>query len=520
MDEIEQLISEPLPNEENMDTKDSEDPNDIILVHLNKEEATILDQMQGGIQIDDRFGVRTYQPLGILLKTPQYRNSMDEMLASIKETGQIPEQYQMLAAESHPKPDKFYPNPIDKNPIAHAINETGMKDDEMGLPDDESAIMPKFVADYLDDYLGGSSNNPVTTRRQYFFAALLPLIATTGASAAGATMATTIMASAAAGAIGSAIDGGDPLQGAVMGGVGGGIGHTMGPMFGNMFGGMMQNAGSNALSPATQQIAAQAAGNGANSGMGSMFGGNTFMGQMMQPGNMLPTLGIMGLYKKGMDDDKKIAEATRQRNIENRNKIRRAYGMNETLPDLNFDDMQYKPQYETNSSLYGNPQRRHFYNEGGVAEANVGDHVTPGQSFLVKGPGDGQADKIMTKLLKNDFIIDASTNSNLGDGSSERGSEKMLNLIATLRGNKPHQVTHYEHHEVIPAALSNDELKIDRNDAALFAAGKKSGPEILQEFVDNVRKYKSSNPKGLPPKLKPLLDHFPKEFKKKVGGVI
>jgi hypothetical protein len=132
--------------------------------------------------------------------------------------------------------------------------------------------------------------------------------------------------------------------------------------------------------------------------------------------------------------------------------------------------------YYNNPNLSGEPLP---FKEGGLIEGMMSGG-TPFESSYIDGIGGGQDDNLRTRLPDNSYIIDASTISDLGDGNSRAGADK------------------------IDALISNGEFYISPEDVARFG---KLGAQKLNSFVKNVRKHKGGSVK-LPPKAKPLSSYL------------
>jgi len=71
-------------------------------------------------------------------------------------------------------------------------------------------------------------------------------------------------------------------------------------------------------------------------------------------------------------------------------------------------------------------------------EAKPGDHIfrTGGPSHYVDGKGDGQSDDIPAMLAKNEYVFDADTVAQLGNGSSEAGAKLLDKFREAVRRHK------------------------------------------------------------------------------------
>jgi hypothetical protein len=94
---------------------------------------------------------------------------------------------------------------------------------------------------------------------------------------------------------------------------------------------------------------------------------------------------------------------------------------------------------------YGNPtgqymrpiDRTHFVTsmaDGG--EAHIPEFVTGATGHYVKGRGDGQSDDIPAMLADGEYVFDADTVAQLGNGSSDAGAKLLDHFRESLREHK------------------------------------------------------------------------------------
>jgi hypothetical protein len=132
------------------------------------------------------------------------------------------------------------------------------------------------------------------------------------------------------------------------------------------------------------------------------------------------------------------------------------------------------------------------------------------KGLVIEGPGKGQDDTIHTKAKEGSYIIDASTLSMLGDGSTEAGAEVLKDFLDSTLADMDHHAYSYmleeEHHKPkIPVALSRDEAYIRPSYVMAIGGGDHSkGVKTLNKLVARLRHHKSSNGTKLPPKSKPI----------------
>lgn len=171
--------------------------------------------------------------------------------------------------------------------------------------------------------------------------------------------------------------------------------------------------------------------------------------------------------------------------------------------DENEDDVDQ--DYEDDEDDENMPQQ---FREGGAV------HVAPlKETGIIEGPGKGQDDVIATSVPEKSYIIDASSVSDLGDGSSEAGAAVFDAFFKNLR--RQHGIDEGAHNNAqeVPVYLSNDEYLIDESDVTLLGGGDNNkGAKLLKAFVKNIRKHKNSNGLELPPKAKSIEQYFPKKI--------
>lgn len=155
------------------------------------------------------------------------------------------------------------------------------------------------------------------------------------------------------------------------------------------------------------------------------------------------------------------------------------------------------------------------YKKGGVV-SHAAIKGLPREVQFIQGPGGGQDDRIPFDYVRNgDFIWDASSTSNLGDGSANEGYGKLNQLLAHIRARKDHIPTE-SHDQLIPAALSDSEIKIPAEDVDRIGNGSnKRGSDILNKMREQLRADKIKNGLKLPHKAKNIFHYY-----KNAGGSI
>lgn len=363
--------------------------------------------------------------------------------------------------------------------------------------DSEIAHINPEEAEFLK--MGGGSGhiNPQTGLPEYrgfrlskILRAIVPVLGSVVGTALGGPAGGAI-----GGGIGGALSGKKPLKnikGAALGGLGGyafgsmapGIGQSMGlspgsfagramgmnPMYGSAgsgFGGMF-GSGSKAASALSggrggspwSNLVGGGAGSGAGEGGG---GGGGLLGGLLGGGGggMLDTLlgggAILGnlLAKPKAPKQQNLAEGLAAAGVPRQDNrplgpIRPVEARQNPL-DPNWDPTRAGEMGEQNFFNFYDPNVYHAaYAAGGHATKY---HYADGGRYL-DGDTHGQADEIDAKLSDGEYVIDASTVSDLGDGNN------------------------------------------------------KAGAKMLKHFVENVRTHKRSNPRGLPPAAKPIAQYM------------
>jgi len=137
------------------------------------------------------------------------------------------------------------------------------------------------------------------------------------------------------------------------------------------------------------------------------------------------------------------------------------------------------------------------------------------EGVLIKGPGKGQQDLIATTVPEDSYIIDASTTSMLGDGSSDAGAHVLKEFEEDIkkRVHPQKKMIIAEHlartKKQLPVYLSDSEYKFDPLTVKLLGDGSEvQGSKMLKTMVKNIRKEKSKSAGGLPIKAKSPWDYI------------
>jgi len=311
------------------------------------------------------------------------------------------------------------------------------------------------------------------------------------------------------------------LFGGMSGGSGGGfLGNLpgIGNLFGGMGGGLPQGVvGANTIGrmlPASAfgqnlgQVGLQAAGQSGGGGfLGNMLGGlgmgggaggsgGGFLGSLGGLiGKGLPLIGSGLLMAKGNKDEQRgirehqqALEAKEQREKAENEAMRERMGFNAKLNPIEpYRRRQINPDITQEQYSRGvAPSYFEYYAEGGA----------------IRGDGKGQEDNIPKKIKENSFIIDASTVSDIGDGSSDAGIKELDRYFGEIPSyGKQHEAKG----GYIDALVSNQEYAVSPEKVTAIGHGSnKKGAEVLKKFVTEIRKRKRTSGNKLPPKVKPI----------------
>jgi len=160
----------------------------------------------------------------------------------------------------------------------------------------------------------------------------------------------------------------------------------------------------------------------------------------------------------------------------------------------------------------GGPRQRHMAGGGTMRFPGMpGAKENPFQSALgrqvqprggaIQGPGKGQDDRIPRNLPNNSYILDASTVSDIGDGSSRAGINELNRYFQQL--NPRYAPQQRSGGGSIKALVSDGEYEISPEQVAALGGGNHNkGAKILEEMVMRIRTQKRGKGKKLPPKAK------------------
>lgn len=546
----------------------------MLLCHFTVGELEGLDNLQGGPSIDPSTGVREYSRLATIIQIPEIRAVFHYVQNDLEADGKVSKKtnkaYRLSAKETMP----YLETPAEKS-----SKDIKRLEDLGEGGDTKLAWIPYDLAAFLIELRNGPSINPHTGLLQFgllkkVFKNVVKIAGSVGGAllggplGAGAGRAITgMLTGEKAGkafrkglshtgraAIVSGIGGGiAQLAPGLAGNIGSGATSLLGSNLANMGGqfftgplstmGMLSSLGSGlgltagAGAGAAGAGAAGAAGTGAAGAAGAAKTFATPFGTLAAKGaasaagagNALSSLAVpalmggmayLGSQKKYKQDVKREQQAE-----ERLNQHRNEMGFNKDWQPIKPKQNKINPDfYEQDPTLskYGAFTAAPFLNEeqegyayGGRVNRRQNNLKSYKQGALVKGRGKGQDDLINTIVPEGSHIIDASTTSMFGDGSSSAGGnilKQFENLVKRSIPKKSYieiEARTVSRSPRIPVRLSNDEYRFDPVTVAILGRGSNTkGSKMLTEMVENLRLHKISNGAGLPPKAKSPLHYM------------
>lgn len=483
-----------------------------ILVHLTDQEMKLLDKMQGTIYFDKKTGVKSYGNLWQKLK--KNPKLVHQLFERAQQTGshylgdilgdfmqKVPVDVKSYGTEGR-EPE---------TPAKEILEQQGRGGDT------KIAFFPIGLAKFFIALQGGVKRNPKTGLLEFgFFDELIRGVGTVAGFMLGGP------AGAGVGnAVGSAITGKSLKDSAISGLKNWGLGSVA-----NMGLNALGNAGFSTLgqfgSNATAQAAAQTAGNAAsNTAAQSVASQSSPVAEKGIIGSLteaipqplkdgwglikagagmvkdvspiaVPALMMLGAKREKAEQEKRYREELERRNVYN--SFSPTAQMNRDAEDL-FKRLKERRGYKKGGSVYAPPSSL----RGG----------------LLDGPGTGQSDSIKSKAPQYSYIIDASTVSDLGDGSSEAGGKKLKAFERSLE--KKYGITSSQKKQkwpMVDVAVAKDEYEVSPLSVQALGGGNfKRGETGFRQLVNSVRKHKRVNPHQLPPKALTIREYL------KRGGV-
>ena len=466
-------------------------------------------QLPEDILFDPETGLRNYTPLDEILRNPE----IEETFSSA-----ISQEITKFAMGGKVEPGR----PTD--PELEKLRLEGQNGDT------ELAIITPFLLETFSKWGGREPDiNPTTGLPQFgWFSSILRVVAPIAGAvflgpvgaALGAGLATKLTGgswgqSLGAGALGglgafaapalggmfqNAFPGASSALGAATRGI---FGDNIGGALGNLFtpstgGGVVSPLAKVGLGSVGKMIpgaASQAAGQAGIQAAGQTGGGGFLSSLMSGAGKALPLIGSGLLMAKGHKEDKKnLAEY--QRALEGNEQKQRAeteatrerMGFNSKLNPIEDYRRKQVPTNLTQQEYQRGVEPRYFdtYAQGGA----------------IKGDGKGQQDNIPKDIEENSYIIDASTVSDIGDGSTDGGFKELDRYFSQVPS---HENMNESKGGYIKAMVSDGEYEISPDKVTAIGGGSnENGAKILKKFVEQVRSKKRTSGERLPPKSKPI----------------
>ena len=519
----------------------------MIMCHFGRGELEGLDNLQGGPSIDPATGLREYSKLASVIDDPKIQQIFMQVNEEVKAQGHVSPHLHQIYEEAEQKSLPFSKVPEDSEDPTHQLEEMGRDGDTL------LALVPLNLASFLCDLKGEATLNPKTGLLEFVIKKIFKgvsraLDAVTGGHGneiirIGGTIAGGLLGGPMGAGVGNALASYGTGKGLMDSGISGlknyglatgiqGIGQMAGlssatPYAGNFFGGSnplmsayygAQTGGlSGALNGLTGGSAAAGAGTVAATGAaGTTVAAATpaaSTGIMGSLGSLATSpLGIMGgmaaLMHAGANKHyKNEKEEVREKN-EDIERQKREMGY--TFPHIK--ERAPRPWVKNPHHKHGNGEDYYLprHKRGGLVKSFT-------ESSEIIGPGNGQDDAIKTTVPAGSYIIDASSVSDLGDGSSTAGLKVLKETAKKIKANFPKSLVR-EVTTVVkktgkqtPVYIANEEFKFDPVTVTLLGHGNmKKGSEVFKDMVHNIRKHKNSNGLGLPPKAKHPLDYMKK----------
>jgi hypothetical protein len=515
---------------------------EMIIVHMSEGELEGLDNMQQYPSIDPETGIREYSSLANIIEIPDVRNVFkhvsDEILENGKLSPDLHKVYEYASKYSLP----YKPTPEEKHDPLKKAEHTGRDGDT------KFALIPLNLALFLIELKGGPSINPKTGLLEFGFFKWVerlgksifqnpirtagtivgamfggPLGAglgnTLGSLASGQSLSKSLQTGAMVGGLGYGLQGLGQAAGFL-----GGAPNLVASGLGSLGIGSAAPIGQAAMAASTAPLAStgvmEAAGAGSAVAPSMMtaaqqagpVGLMDTIGNFMSKAAPYAPLGVAGLAYMGSKQHrkhKKQESEEEKRYLENE---RERMGFNRSLPPLPPSTRKYNPRFSERSEL----ERKYgIFPEAAFVENESGRYAKGGlvksykKGTLVSGPGKGQDDKIKTSVPDGSYIIDASSTSMFGDGSTKAGSDILKEFENHIKSKFPKRFLKRVEKYVsktssqVPVWLSEGEHKIDPVTVTLLGEGSNvNGADILKNMVIKLRKHKISKGDGLPPKAK------------------
>jgi hypothetical protein len=148
----------------------------------------------------------------------------------------------------------------------------------------------------------------------------------------------------------------------------------------------------------------------------------------------------------------------------------------------------------------GLPQKYH----DAAPEGHHPEFVTGLTGYYAHGRGTGQSDDIPAMLHDGDYVIDADSVAQLGDGSSKAGALALHDF--------QHQVPHHQKEggQPVPAKIADGEYVFPASFVTALGGGdNKAGAKMLDKMREELRAHKRAAPTSkIPPKAKSPIEYL------------
>jgi len=482
-----------------------------ILAHIAPDEIPYLNEMQGREIIDPDTGLRDYTLLSFILTQPEAKQGLEEANQIIKtkhmaEGGHVSEIGRPIVPE------------------LEELRQAGRGKDT------ELIIITPELADIFNEMHGTKAKiNPITGFPEYgFFKELFrvaapivgavlggPVGAFAGSVAANKATGKSWGDSLKQGVLSGGLTMAAPMIGGMFQGAFPGMSSAMGQgargIFGQQFGGGLANlftpgmnsglvggilggGGGNNVVPANtvnRILPGSAYGGGASQSSGGRGGIGGFIGSL-GGSNLLPVAALGASALMGMKGNKE--DERRKREYEER--MRQDFESDLVRSGHRSPYQKVKPlSREYNLETTPGMGEHKFYKDYDLSKVEYMSH-----GGAIRGYGKGQQDNIPKNIREDSYIIDASTVSDLGDGSSNAGIKELDHFFGRLNGRPTHKKGGY-----IKALVSDGEYEVSPEKVTALGGGSnKKGAMMLKGMVKDIRKSKRMSGYKLPPKAKPL----------------
>lgn len=506
----------------------------MLVVHMSKGELEGLDNLQGGPSIDSDTGIREYSKLGPIINDPEIREIFFDISNQLKTQGKIspPMKEAYTVAKDYSLPYRETEEE-EHDHFIRSLEKTGRGSDS------KLAYIPMSLAELLVEIEHVPSINPKTELLEFgFFDELLKVVGTIGGAILGGPIGGGIFRS-----VMGMITGQKPKDAIISGLKTGaltygaqGLGQAAGltgstPYTAGFFGGTPNALATGLGSMGIGKAAAASAGTQtlpvAQQVVNSAFSQPPSPGLLGTIGNMASSLapyaplGVGALSYMGSKQHHKHLQKEKEKQESKWNEEKHRMGW-----DIDWTPV--KKEYEKNPEYWNLTNEdlergitEPYYVEKGQKYATGGLVQSYKKGTLVRGKGKGQDDLIKTSVPDGTYISDASTNSMLGDGSSEAGAKVWNDLEQKVKRKIPKNIllnvekSIKKNSHQVPVWLSDSEYKIDPVTVAClpYALGENKisnerGANILRTAIKKIRKHKAQAGSGLPPKAKPLLEYI------------